>query len=178
MPGLNHKQKKFAAEYLVDGNATQAAIRAGYSARTAHSAGPRLLENVGVKALIEAKREKVISKLEVKGEKVLAELAHFAHSDPAQCFGEDGVFLEIPKMPEAMRRAIKSFEIEELYAQGEEGRYAVGRTVKIAFWPKDKGLELLGKNQKLFVDVKEHRVDDSLADLLAAARAPDGDGGA
>lgn len=50
---MTPKQEAFAREYVIDKNATQAAIRAGYSAKTAHSAGPRLLENVEVRALIE-----------------------------------------------------------------------------------------------------------------------------
>ena len=51
---LTSKQAKFVREYAIDGNATQAAIRAGYSKNTAHSQGPRLLENVDVaKALAE-----------------------------------------------------------------------------------------------------------------------------
>ena len=45
---LTSKQSKFVREYAIDGNATQAAIRAGYSKQTAHSQGPRLLENVEV----------------------------------------------------------------------------------------------------------------------------------
>ena len=50
---LSPKQRRFVAEYLKDCNATQAAIRAGYSKKTAHSAGPRLLGNVGVALEIE-----------------------------------------------------------------------------------------------------------------------------
>ena len=43
---LNEKQKNFYKEYLVDSNATQSAIRAGYSKKTAYSQGQRLLKNV------------------------------------------------------------------------------------------------------------------------------------
>lgn len=50
---MNDKQAAFAREYAIDKNATQAAIRAGYSAKTAHSQGPRLLGNVEVRAEIE-----------------------------------------------------------------------------------------------------------------------------
>ncbi|MGG0666957.1 terminase small subunit [Lederbergia citrisecunda] len=50
---LNDKQRRFADEYIIDLNATQAAIRAGYSARTAKSQGQRLLTHVDVKAHIE-----------------------------------------------------------------------------------------------------------------------------
>ncbi len=49
---LTAGQERFVDEYLVDLNATQAAIRAGYSAKTAHSCGPRLLANAGVAAAI------------------------------------------------------------------------------------------------------------------------------
>ncbi len=56
---LTAKQQRFVEEYLVDLNATQAAIRAGYSVKTAHSCGPRLLGNAGVAAAIAAaKRER------------------------------------------------------------------------------------------------------------------------
>jgi phage terminase small subunit len=47
---LNSKQLNFAREYIIDHNATQAAIRAGYSKATANQSGPRLLVNVGVQA--------------------------------------------------------------------------------------------------------------------------------
>lgn len=50
---LNEKQKKFADEYLVDLNATQAAIRAGYSEKTARVQGSRLLLNADIKSYIE-----------------------------------------------------------------------------------------------------------------------------
>src|SRR5690606_37899496 len=51
---LTPKQQRFVEEYLVDLNATQAAIRAGYSEKTAHSQGPRLLENVEISKAVAA----------------------------------------------------------------------------------------------------------------------------
>lgn len=50
---MTNKQKRFAEEYLIDANATQAAIRAGYSQKTAYSQGERLLKNVDVKKWID-----------------------------------------------------------------------------------------------------------------------------
>lgn len=50
---LNDKQKRFANEYIIDLNATQAAIRAGYAERTAYSQGQRLLKNVEIQSYIE-----------------------------------------------------------------------------------------------------------------------------
>lgn len=58
---LNERQKRFCDEYLIDLNATQAAIRTGYSEKTAYSQGQRLLKHVEIKAYIEqrmAEKEK------------------------------------------------------------------------------------------------------------------------
>lgn len=54
---MNDKQRKFADEYIIDCNATQAAIRAGYNEKTAYSQGQRLLKNVEIKAYIDEQLE-------------------------------------------------------------------------------------------------------------------------
>lgn len=56
---MNARQKLFVEEYLKDLNATQAAIRAGYSERTAYSQGQRLLKNVEIKNAIKEVRERI-----------------------------------------------------------------------------------------------------------------------
>ncbi len=71
---MTPKQTCFVQEYLVDLNATQAAIRAGYSAHTADVQGPRLLGNVGVAAAIQAAQTALSERLEVTAERVVAGL--------------------------------------------------------------------------------------------------------
>ena len=56
---MKEKQKRFCEEYLVDCNATQAAIRAGYSEKTARAIGQRLLTNVDIKKYIEQQLQKL-----------------------------------------------------------------------------------------------------------------------
>lgn len=68
---MNERQKRFVAEYIKDYNATQAAIRAGYSERTAYSQGNRLLKNVEVKKAIkelqnEIRKENIAEAIEVE----------------------------------------------------------------------------------------------------------------
>ena len=65
------KQLKFTQEYLIDLNATQSAIRAGYSKKTAKSQGQRLLTNVYIKEKITSLQKKTQSKLEIKKETIL-----------------------------------------------------------------------------------------------------------
>jgi phage terminase small subunit len=74
LPDLNPKQKRFVAEYLIDGNATQAAIRAGYSAKTAAQGAAQLLSNIKVRAAVDAAQAKINGKLEITAEKVLRDL--------------------------------------------------------------------------------------------------------
>ncbi|MBL8773891.1 MAG: terminase small subunit [Phenylobacterium sp.] len=83
MPELTPKQATFVREYLVDLNATQAAIRAGYSERTAHSQGQRLLNHVEVAAAIAERQGTRLEELDLTADKVLRELASIAFTDLA-----------------------------------------------------------------------------------------------
>jgi len=71
---LSEKQRRFVAEYLIDLNATQAAIRAGYSAKTANREGSRLLSKVDIANAIAASRAKIAKKVEVTVESLTVEL--------------------------------------------------------------------------------------------------------
>lgn len=137
---LTKKQRLFVREYLVDLNATQAAIRAGYSAKTAHSAGPRMLTNVGVQAAIQEAMGKRAEKLELSADTVLRELARVALADVGQAYDENGQLKPFSEMPEDVRRSISYVEDTEM-----------GR--KARFWDKTKALDLLGKHLKLFTEV-------------------------
>jgi len=71
---LTAKQARFVEEYLIDLNATQAAIRAGYSQKTAHVQGPRLLENVRVASAIATEKQKRSERVGVTQEMVIDRL--------------------------------------------------------------------------------------------------------
>lgn len=68
---LTDKQQRFVAEYLIDLNATQAAIRAGYSEKTANEQGNRLLANVSVAPAIQAAIKKRSERTQVDADYVL-----------------------------------------------------------------------------------------------------------
>ncbi|TRM53223.1 terminase small subunit [Achromobacter sp. LC458] len=78
---LNPKQRRFVDEFLVDLNATQAAVRAGYSKKTAQEQGSRLLSNVMVGKAIEAAQAKRSERTEITQDMVLRELAKIGFSD-------------------------------------------------------------------------------------------------
>lgn len=179
MAPLNHKQKAFARFYTTlgptFGNATESAKAAGYSQRSAESAGPRLSRNVQVAALIAELGAKATEKLEKKlsrtSEDILEELARLGFSDVTAIFNDDGTLKHPKDMPVEVRRAIKSIEFEELWEgnksdtkDGEDkGRFVIGRIVKVVLHSKERGLELLGKNLKLFTDKVELSGNVSIA---------------
>ena len=78
---LTPRQQRFVAEYLIDLNATAAARRAGYSTRTAHNQGPRLLANVEVQQAIQLSMSRREDRTQIKADNVLNELAKIAFSD-------------------------------------------------------------------------------------------------
>lgn len=81
---MNDKQRRFVQEYLVDLNATQAAIRAGYSAKTAYSQGQRLLKHVEVAAAIAKGKQKRSDALELTQDDVVRGLHEIASDSDAQ----------------------------------------------------------------------------------------------
>lgn len=145
---LTAKQTKFIQEYLVDLNATQAAIRAGYSAKTADVAGARLLRNVKVQSEISKKQEKLQKKTEISVERVIQEYMRIAFLDPIKIWNEKGQIRSIHEMDEDTRRAIAGLEIS-----------SIGNTLetlkKIKLWDKPKALESLAKQLGMFIERRE-----------------------
>ena len=81
---LTDRQERFCQEYLIDLNATQAYIRAGYSARTAHNCASRLMAKAGVRARIDELMAVRSRRTGVTQERVVRELARIAFVDPTQ----------------------------------------------------------------------------------------------
>jgi phage terminase small subunit len=86
-PELSDRQERFVREYLISGNASDAYRRAGYSARDADSAGPRLLGNVRIKAAIAKLTKKRLEKLDITADSVLARYRDIADADTTKLTG-------------------------------------------------------------------------------------------
>ena len=79
---LTSKQQRFVEEYLIDLNATQACIRAGYSSRNADKIGSELLGKTGVSAAVERAKARRAARTEITQDRVLQELAAIGFADP------------------------------------------------------------------------------------------------
>lgn len=87
----NQKHEIFCKEYLTDLNATQSAIRSGYSKKTAGSIGQRLLKNVEIQKRIKELMEDRSKRTEITADKVLEELGVVAFDRNIRCIGRDKV---------------------------------------------------------------------------------------
>ncbi|WP_432784696.1 hypothetical protein AAEX37_01968 [Oligella sp. MSHR50489EDL] len=132
-------QRLFVKEYLVDLNATQAAIRAGYSKKTAHVQGPRLLENVRVAEAISKAKKDRSDDLEISAKYVLNRLVEIDQMDALDILNDDGTVKAVSEWPKVWRQYISGFDIIELMNDS-------GYIKKIKWPDKVKNLELLGKH--------------------------------
>ncbi len=167
--GLTDQQLLFCKEYLKDLNATQSAIRAGYSEKTAQEQSSRLLSNVMVQSEIQRSFDKRANKIEVNADFVLGELLKLANSDLRKLFNDDGALKPQSEWPDDIAVAVSSVEIDEIWEGFGADRVVIGQNKKVKFWDKTKSLEMLGRHLKLFTDKIEVAGLDSLAADLQAA---------
>lgn len=135
-PG-DDRRARFAQEYVKDLNITQAAIRAGYSPRTAAAQGSRLFKDVKVRADVEARLAKVAKSNEVTAERTLKEIARIAYADPRTLYKPSGE-LKLPhEWDDDTAAQVAGIEVDTTTV-GENISIA---TAKVKRWDKVKALD-------------------------------------
>ncbi len=158
---MTPKQELFVKGFLIDLNATQAAIRAGYSKKRADAIGYDLLRNTEVQTAIQAAMNKRSAKIEITADRVLEEIANMAFVNIQDLYDENGILKPINELPRHVAAGIQSVKVNLTEACAVQ---------EVKLWDKKGALELLGKHLRLFADRLELDVSDNLADKLAAAR--------
>lgn len=111
---MTPKQIAFVREYLVDKNATQAAIRAGYSAKTASAIGEENLRKPDIRHAIDSAMSDIAEELGITAKRVLKERARIAFSDTRKLMHADGRMKLPNELDEDTAAAVVSFKIDEL----------------------------------------------------------------
>lgn len=152
---LTAKQIRFIDEYLVDSNATQAAIRAGYSEKTAYQIGAENLRKPQIKAEIERRQKDLQRRTEVSQERVVKELARVAFANATDYAHVETRTVEKSDGAEASFQMVVLRDTAELSAdqcaaiagikQGANG-------IEVKLCDKMKALELLGRHIGIFQD--------------------------
>lgn len=148
---LTPKQTAFVQEYLIDLNATQAAIRAGYSEKTSYSIGQENLNKPEIQEAVQKAMEERSKRTEITQDRVLKELALIGFLDIRDAFDESGNLIPIKNMPEDVARAIGGIDHSVIGSDEEK----VGVTSKIKLIDKKGTLELMGRHLKMFTDKVE-----------------------
>ena len=152
---LTAKQIRFVDEYLVDFNATQAAIRAGYSPKTAATAAARLLRNVNIQAEIARRQKDLQKRTEVSQDRVVKELARIAFANIADYIHVETQTRTKDDGTEITYQTVMFNETQELSADQRAALAVVKQSVngfELKLHDKIKALELLGRHIGMFND--------------------------
>jgi len=134
---LNAKQSMFVIEYIKDFNATQAAIRAGYSKDTAAMIGYENLRKPYIQAAIALQLKAREARTLVTADRIVHELAKIAFHDPRKFFDDQGELINPASLDDDTASALSSFEVKESDS---------GTTFKIKSYDKTKALDMLMKH--------------------------------
>ncbi|MBZ9583473.1 terminase small subunit [Klebsiella quasivariicola] len=163
---LTDKQEMFCREYLVDLNATQAAIRAGYSDKTAQEQSSRLLSNVMVQNRISVLKSERNEQVGVDAAYVLRRLTEIDQMDVLDVLLANGELKPVKDWPKVWRTTLSGMDVTEMAGD------SAGLLKKIKWPDKVKNLELLGKHidVQAFKEKVEHSGEISLIDRIQEAR--------
>ncbi|MGE0936419.1 terminase small subunit [Yersinia enterocolitica] len=157
MAKLTDKQELFAREYLKDLNATQAAIRAGYSEKTAQVQSSRLLSNVMVQECIAGLKGDRCEEVGIDAAYVLRRLVEIDQMDVLDILLPNGELKPIKDWPKTWRTTLSGIDVTEMAGD------APGFLKKIKWPDKVKNLELLGKH----VDVQAFKERTEISGILS-----------
>lgn len=164
---LNDKQQRFVDEYLKDLNATQAAIRAGYSAKTAYAIAEKLLRKAEIQEAIQAAMKARSKRTEVTQDRVLQELARIAFFDPRKMFHGDGSPKSIHELDDDTAAAVSGLDVVNI-GNSEVG---IGQVLKYKVADKGAALTNAMRHLGMFNDKLDVNVTNTLAERLARARS-------
>ena len=164
MANLTPKQQRFVEEYLIDLNATQAAIRSGYSEKTARDIGCENLAKPNIAKAIEEAQNKRQEQTQIDAAYVLRRLVEIDQMDVLDIMDDQMKIRPVNEWPKVWRQYVVNLENLEL-SDGE------GCFKKIKWPDKVKNLELLGRHVSVgaFKDKVEHSGKleiQSLSDLM------------
>jgi len=158
---LSNQHVLFANEYLIDRNATQAAIRSGFSEKTASVKGYSLTKDPLVNELINKLIDERNERVKVDADYVLKRVTEIDQMDVIDILNDDGSIKPVSEWPSIWRQMLSGIDLAEIWEGSGDQRQLVGILKKIKWPDKVKNLELMGKHVKVqaFKEKIEHEGD-------------------
>ncbi len=145
------RRRRFIDAYLTNGhNATQAAITAGFSPKTACAQGQRLLRKVEISGEIARAAEQAAKALGLERERALEEIAHISFFDVRKLFRQDGSLKDPSEWDAETAAAVASFETVEKSSRRNAGDPPNVRVTKVKLWDKNAALDKAMKHLGLY----------------------------
>lgn len=167
--GLTLQQQRFVEEYAIDLNATQAAIRAGYSPKTAQEQSSRLLSKAIVADAVAKRVATSTKKADLTIERLDQEIARLAFADLRKLYRDDGSLLPPHEWPDDVAAAVAGVDVAEMWEGRGADRKKIGELRKVKTWDKTTALTLAARRLGLLRDSAEIKVSVSLEMLVAAS---------
>lgn len=152
---LTNKQRRFCEEYLIDLNATQSAIRAGYSEKTAGQIGEQNLKKLEIQSLISILQEKKSKELNISQNKVLNELCKVAFGDVKNYFDAKGNLIDISKLENQISASIKSITVQQDKIEKNNKNVIETSIKKIESYDKLRALDTINKMLGYYAPIKQ-----------------------
>lgn len=164
---MTPKQSRFVDEYLLDLNATKAAIRAGYSKNTANEQAAQLLGKPEIIAAIDQAKAERALRTKINADWVLNRLVDEVTADVADLYDENNKLKPVKEWPLIWRQGlIAGIDTQQLSEGYRSDRWNVGELVKVRMSDRVRRLEMIGKH--IGVKAFEERLAVSGFDGLAA----------
>jgi phage terminase small subunit len=155
---LNQRQSAFVEAFLTDGNATQAAIKAGYSPRSASSTGYDLLQNPRIRAALRGRQQKRAQMADVNAASVLRMAQRLAFYDARELFDANGQMMPVHALPDDIAAAVQGLEVEQT---------PLGQRVKYKLADKGAGVDRLMRHLGMYGEDNRQGAD-AVSQMLAA----------
>jgi phage terminase small subunit len=149
---ITPKIARFIEEYLKDLNGAQAAIRAGYSERSAKQRAADLLTKPHVQAAIAAAQAARSQRTEIDQDYVVARMVEIDQMDVLDIMTDDMALKPVSQWPRVWRQYLSGFDLAEMFEGSGDERVLAGIMKKIRWPDKIKNLELLGRHLGMFKD--------------------------
>jgi len=160
MSRLTPKQKTFCQQYLIDLNGKQAAIRAGYSARTAEFQASRLLSFVKVQKYLQKLQAEARKRTDITKDEILSELASILRAKITDYLNFDGKkiqFKDFADLPESQIKAVEGIR---------QTRHGIELKLHGKAWTVEKICRILGFESPQTLDINLDRLDETTLDAI------------
>ena len=163
----------FKAAFAANGgNATQAAISAGYSPKTAHVMGSKLVSRLNLKMAAQTDEQRRLENAGLDRERMLVELSRIMFADPRKYYHKDGRLKKITELDDDAAAALASMDVEELSVGRGQKRKVIGTSAKIRMHDKLAALDKGMRHMNMFERDNKSRAPSLAIQVNAVAPRP------